>query len=240
MNAASAWPPSTTSSRFDGALEDLEQVVAKIESIPVMRKDFLVDPYQVIEARAAGAGGVLLIAAILEPPVLRDMLQTTFALGMFALVEAFDEIEAYDAYLRGLRLLSARRRIDVEANSGAQAAFEEAIQLDPEYALAYAGLGWPKWLYFESINGFASKSRLKAFELAEKSIALEDNALAHRVLARQHLALMNNWASSSRKPDLAVKELETAKRLQPNDPDILADLAIALCFAGRPKEAFEL
>jgi len=83
----------TEPSRFDGALKDLEQVVAKIESIPVMRKDFLVDPYQVIEARAAGAGGVLLIAAILEPPVLRDMLQTTFALGMFALVEAFDETD---------------------------------------------------------------------------------------------------------------------------------------------------
>jgi indole-3-glycerol phosphate synthase len=56
-----------------------------------MRKDFLVDPYQVVEARVAGAGGVLLIAAMLEPPVLRDMLQTAFDLGMFALVEAFDE-----------------------------------------------------------------------------------------------------------------------------------------------------
>ena len=81
----------TEPSRFDGALEHLEEVVAAAPDTPVMRKDFLVDPYQVIEARAAGAGGVLLIAAILEPPVLRDMLQTSFALGMFALVEAFDE-----------------------------------------------------------------------------------------------------------------------------------------------------
>ncbi len=81
----------TEPSRFAGSLADLEQVAAKIEAIPVMRKDFLVDPYQVVEARAAGAGGVLLIAAILEPPVLRDMLQTAFDLGMFALVEAFDE-----------------------------------------------------------------------------------------------------------------------------------------------------
>jgi len=80
----------TEPSRFAGSLADLEQVAAQINTIPVMRKDFLVDPYQVIEARAAGAGGVLLIAAILEPAVLRDMLQTTFDLGMFALVEAFD------------------------------------------------------------------------------------------------------------------------------------------------------
>ena len=81
----------TEPSRFAGSLADLEQVAAKIDALPVMRKDFLVDPYQVVEARAAGAGGVLLIAAILEPPVLRDMLQVTFDLGMFALVEAFDE-----------------------------------------------------------------------------------------------------------------------------------------------------
>jgi len=80
----------TEPSRFDGSLADLEQVVATLDTIPIMRKDFLVDPYQVVEARAAGAGGVLLIAAILAPEVLRDMLQTTFELGMFALVEAFD------------------------------------------------------------------------------------------------------------------------------------------------------
>jgi len=81
----------TEPTRFAGALTDLENVAAGIEAIPVMRKDFLIDPYQVIEARAAGAGGVLLIASILEPPVLREMLQTAFDLGMFALVEAFDE-----------------------------------------------------------------------------------------------------------------------------------------------------
>ena len=81
----------TEPSRFSGSLTDLEQVVAQVTDIPVMRKDFLIDPYQVVEARAAGAGGVLLIAAILEPSVLREMLQTTFDLGMFALVEAFDE-----------------------------------------------------------------------------------------------------------------------------------------------------
>ncbi|HJP37615.1 MAG: indole-3-glycerol-phosphate synthase [Gammaproteobacteria bacterium] len=83
----------TEPQRFSGSLEDLQQVVAGTESIPVMRKDFLVDPYQIVEARAAGAGGVLLIAAILEPSLLRDMLQTAFELGMFVLVEAFDEAD---------------------------------------------------------------------------------------------------------------------------------------------------
>jgi len=83
----------TEPSRFAGSLADLAAVAAGVVERPVMRKDFLVDPYQVVEARAAGAGGVLLIAAMLEPGLLRDMLQTTFDLGMFALVEAFDEAD---------------------------------------------------------------------------------------------------------------------------------------------------
>ncbi|MDH3978452.1 MAG: indole-3-glycerol phosphate synthase TrpC [Gammaproteobacteria bacterium] len=80
----------TEPSRFAGSLGDLRDVVACVGDVPVMRKDFLVDPYQVFEARAAGAGGVLLIAAILEPEVLKEMLSISFDLGMFALVEAFD------------------------------------------------------------------------------------------------------------------------------------------------------
>jgi indole-3-glycerol phosphate synthase len=80
----------TEPDRFGGDIDDLEQVAGALGSRPAMRKDFLVSPYQVLEARAAGAGGVLLIAAILDPAALREMLQTTCELGMFALVEAFD------------------------------------------------------------------------------------------------------------------------------------------------------
>ncbi|MCU0689706.1 MAG: hypothetical protein MUE97_08205, partial [Phycisphaerales bacterium] len=60
------------------------------EDVPVMRKDFLVADYQVVEARAAGAGGVLLIARMLDDDDLFEMLDLTLDLGMFALVEAFD------------------------------------------------------------------------------------------------------------------------------------------------------
>ena len=55
-----------------------------------MRKDFLVSPYQLLEARVAGAGGVLLIAAMLGDRELREMLRATHQLGLFALVEVFD------------------------------------------------------------------------------------------------------------------------------------------------------
>jgi indole-3-glycerol phosphate synthase len=80
----------TEPARFAGELAHLTAVAAEIAPRPAMRKDFLVDPYQVFEAREAGASGVLLIAAMLDSTVLRDMLAITLDLGMFALVETFD------------------------------------------------------------------------------------------------------------------------------------------------------
>ncbi len=145
---------------------------------------------------------------------------------------------AHDAYLRGVGLLAERKQLDTEGNKAAQAAFEEAIRLDPGYALAYAGLGWAKWLYSASISNVASKD--EAYNLAEKSLALADNALAHRTLAKKYFAPLNLYGTINKSADLAVVELEAAKRLQPNDPDVLADLAIALSFAGRPGDAHTL
>ena len=149
--------------------------------------------------------------------------------------------EAFDAYIRGMRLLSARKRLDSDANAAAQAAFKTAIEIDPNYARAYAGLAWAKWLYVESVNVFNREAdTAEAFELAERSIALGDNALAHRVLARRYFALMSYWVRTARRVDLAIQELEAARRLQPNDPDLMADLAIVLNFGGQPEKALEL
>ena len=83
----------TEPSRFSGELSHLDAVAARVAPVPAMRKDFLVDAYQVIEARAFGASGVLLIAAILDGQTLAEMLRITLDLGMFALVEAFDEAD---------------------------------------------------------------------------------------------------------------------------------------------------
>lgn len=81
----------TEPSRFDGALEHLEEVVDAVPETPVMRKDFLVHPVQVMEARKAGASGVLLITAMLSDSSLREMLNRAYEFGMFVLLEAFDE-----------------------------------------------------------------------------------------------------------------------------------------------------
>jgi indole-3-glycerol phosphate synthase len=81
----------TEPSRFDGELSHLEEVVAAVPNTPVMRKDFLVDPLQVLEARKAGASGVLLIATMLDDATLRQMLDRAWEHGLFVLLESFDE-----------------------------------------------------------------------------------------------------------------------------------------------------
>ena len=83
----------TEPARFDGSLDHLRVAARALlpASVPAMRKDFLVDPYQVIEARAAGAGGVLAIVRMLSGPELEALVQQARALDLFVLLEAFDE-----------------------------------------------------------------------------------------------------------------------------------------------------
>lgn len=87
---AAALSVLTEPTEFAGDLAHLKEVAATAAPVPAMRKDFLVSPYQLLEARAAGAGGVLLIAAMLGDRELRGMLRATHQLGLFALVEVFD------------------------------------------------------------------------------------------------------------------------------------------------------
>lgn len=82
----------TEPSRFDGSLSHLElatRVLAPLR-VPAMRKDFLVDPYQVVEARIAGAGGVLVILRMLPREALDALIEQAGSLGLFVLLEAFD------------------------------------------------------------------------------------------------------------------------------------------------------
>ena len=84
----------TEPTRFEGDLAHLEAVVAAVPDTPVMRKDFLVDESQVLEARAAGASGVLLIVAMLSDAKLRGMLDCAYEHNMFVLLELFDMADA--------------------------------------------------------------------------------------------------------------------------------------------------
>ena len=82
----------TEPSRFDGSLSHLELATRVLERlrVPAMRKDFLVDPYQVVEARVAGAGGVLVILRMLPREALDALIGQAGSLGLFVLLEAFD------------------------------------------------------------------------------------------------------------------------------------------------------
>jgi indole-3-glycerol phosphate synthase len=100
----------TEPSRFDGSLEHLGRAAATLAplQVPAMRKDFLVDPYQVLEARAAGAGGILVILRMLTRERISALLDTAADHGLFVLLEAFDEADLESAR----QLLATRRRAE--------------------------------------------------------------------------------------------------------------------------------
>ncbi len=95
--------------KFGGSLADLEAVRRSVD-IPVLRKDFVVTPYQIWEARAHGADLVLLIVAALDDLALVSLIERTESLGMTALVEVHDEDEAERAVVAGARLVGINNR----------------------------------------------------------------------------------------------------------------------------------
>lgn len=94
---------------FGGSLDHLRAVRAAVE-LPLLRKDFLLDPYQVYEARAAGADCILLIVAALDDARLTDLYAAAAELGLDALIEVHDERELDRALALAPRLLGVNNR----------------------------------------------------------------------------------------------------------------------------------
>jgi indole-3-glycerol phosphate synthase len=94
---------------FQGSLEDLARVAAGVPA-PVMRKDFIIDPYQLLEARVSGAAACLLIADMLEFEHLESLLRDTNALAMTALVEVHDEAALDRALEAGASVVGVNNR----------------------------------------------------------------------------------------------------------------------------------
>lgn len=115
----------TEQRRFHGSLDDLDNVRAAVD-IPVLRKDFVVTPYQVWEARAHGADLVLLIVAALEQTVLTSLVERVHSLGMTALVEVHDTEEVMRAVDAGARVVGVNARnlktLEVDRRTFAQVA----------------------------------------------------------------------------------------------------------------------
>lgn len=143
----------TEERRFGGSLDDLDAVRAAV-SIPVLRKDFIVRPYQIHEARAHGADMLLLIVAALEQPALVSLLERTESLGMTALVEVHTEEEADRALQAEAKVIGVNARnlktLEVDRDCFARIApglpsniirVAESGVRGPADLLAYAGAG---------------------------------------------------------------------------------------------------
>jgi indole-3-glycerol phosphate synthase len=133
----------TEERRFGGSLDDLRAVRAAVDA-PVLRKDFIVDAYQLVEARAAGADLALLIVAALGDDDLRRLYDEALDLGLTVLVEVHDEPEAERAVALGAELVGINARnlktLDVDP-----AAFARLAPLVPKdrVLVAESGISTP-------------------------------------------------------------------------------------------------
>jgi indole-3-glycerol phosphate synthase len=109
LGGASAISVLTEGRKFGGSLADLESVRTAV-ALPVLRKDFIATPYQVFEARAAGADLVLLIVAALDDATLRGLFELVAELGMTPLVETHSADELDRAAAVGARLIGVNAR----------------------------------------------------------------------------------------------------------------------------------
>ena len=94
---------------FQGANAYLTEIKAQV-SIPVLRKDFIIDAIQIYEASLIGADAILLICSILDTETIREYLEIADALGLSALVEAHDEAEVQQALAAGARIIGVNNR----------------------------------------------------------------------------------------------------------------------------------
>jgi indole-3-glycerol phosphate synthase len=124
---------------FDGSLEHLESV-RRATALPLLRKDFIIDRYQILEARAAGADAVLLIVAALKPAVLQDLHGVATDAGLDVLVEVHGLLEIQIAVEAGASIIGVNNRnlrtlsVDTEVS-------HQAIESIPDDAIAVAESG---------------------------------------------------------------------------------------------------
>ena len=94
---------------FQGSLLYLEQIRSAV-NVPLLRKDFIVDPYQLTEARSYGADAILLIAALLDPSLLQELREQATALSLDSLVEVHTEEELNAAAKAGAQVVGINNR----------------------------------------------------------------------------------------------------------------------------------
>jgi len=182
----------TEPSRFDGDLSHLRQAVTALApyGVPAMRKDFLVDPYQVLEARANGAGGVLLIVRMVERDRLVAMLDAAAGQGLFVLLEAFD---AHDLAIAA-GLAAERRGRDEQVLMGLNCRDLQTLQID-----------------FARFERLREQLPTEWPAVAESGVITPDDA-AHVARLGYRLALVGTTLMQRDDPAQAARELLAAGR----------------------------
>lgn len=138
-NGAAALSILTDADFFHGHLQHLQQARAAC-MVPLLRKDFLLEPYQVLEARAHGADTILLIVAILDRSQLFELLSVAVELGMQALVETHNEAEIDRALLAGADIIGINNR-DLRTFEVALETTERLAKLIPHSCVRVAESG---------------------------------------------------------------------------------------------------
>jgi adenylate cyclase len=137
------------------------------------------------------------------------------------------DLEAYDLVLRGQ---DERKRTTREANMQARRLFVKALDLDPDYAQAYAGLSWAHLQSWQFLWSTDPEGLERARELAERAVTLESTlAEGHHLLAQIYL-----WKKDH---DGAIATAERAVTIAPNDAGGYETLAEVLAWAGRPEDS---
>lgn len=188
---AAALSVLTEPRHFDGSLSDLRAARVKVK-IPILRKDFLVHPAQIMEARGAGADAVLLITACLSSSELRGMLSTASDLGLASLVETHSNEDLEKALAAEAPIIGVNSR-DLES-----------LEVDEELALALAArIPADHTVVFES--GISTRAQVER--------ALE--AGAHAILVGEALMRAKNPAAKLRQ---LRGELATVSALNDREP----------------------
>ena len=169
----------TEERRFKGSLADLTAVRARV-SIPILRKDFMIDEYQFFEARAHGADMVLLIVAALAKSQLRDFYDLATEMGMAALIEVHtaDELERAMEITPRIVGVNSRNLKTLDVNQGA---FAELIPQIPAEVIRVAESGISARRDVE----FAQSHGADVILVGEALVTSSDPALAMRTLLGQ-------------------------------------------------------
>jgi indole-3-glycerol phosphate synthase len=175
-NGAAAVSCLTEEDFFGGSLDHLRRA-REVTPLPLLRKDFVFDEYQVYEAAHAGADAILLLAAILDGPLLNDLLKVAYSVGLDALVEVHDRVDVEKALCYDVRMIGVNNRNLRTLETTLQTSFNLASELPKEVTLvSESGIRTREDIESLRAAGF------HAFLIGEELMRVEDEGKALKEL----------------------------------------------------------